>query len=110
MRSTFTKILVNYTSEESFLTTVNNKIIFFLFFFFAEDFLPLLLRLTAKTLTNLRPTILIFPFLSLQKYLWFIFLGGGGGGLKTLLFSPTSLLTFVKLISLLCLIYSGNDF
>ena len=79
MRSTFTKILVNYTSEESFLTTVNNKIIFFLFFFFAEDFLPLLLRLTAKTLTNLRPTILIFPFLSLQKYLWFIFLGGGGG-------------------------------
>ena len=109
MRSTFTKILVNYTSEESFLTTVNNKIIFFPFFFFAKDFLPLLLRLTAKILANLRPTILIFPFLSLQKYLWLIFLGGGGG-LKTLLFSPTSLLTFVKLISLLCLIYSGNDF
>ena len=45
MRSTFTKILVNYTSEESFLTTVNSKLFFFPFFFFAKDFLPLLLRL-----------------------------------------------------------------
>ena len=112
MRSTFTKILVNYTSEESFLTTVNNKL-YCSFFFFAKDFLPLLLRLILW-LTYLLWLIYGLHFdLSIfvtAKIFVVNFSWEGGGGLKTLLFSPTSLLTFVKLIPLLCLIYSGNDF